>query len=567
MHTPNEQLDRAVLDLTKQKDVFARQSIDDRITLIRQLRASFPSVVEGWIDAACTAKGLTPGTPQSGEEWLGGPMVVLRNLRLLENTLISIKNTGGPPLPSNAIKVLPDGRVRVRAFPTSTYDKLLFMGFSADVWMTKDININNIREHIAVEYKGSHSNRTGKVALVLGAGNVASIGPMDVLYKLFAEGQVCILKMNPVNEYLGPFIERGLAPLVERGFLRVVYGGADVGGYLCSHPGVEEIHITGSDKTHDAIVWGPPGPDREARKRENRPLLTKRITSELGNVSPVIVVPGPWSDADFRFQAENITAMVANNASFNCNAAKLIVQHQGWDKRQHLMERVRQVLSEVPLRKAYYPGAQERYDQFLTAHPEAMALGNRTTDVVPWTVIEGLDPNKKDEMAFSTEAFCGVLTETALDAPDIASFLDKAVSFCNERVWGTLNVMLIVHPKTESDPAFAAALERAVANLRYGTIGINHWPAINYGMTSTPWGAYVGHTLDDIQSGIGIVHNTFLLEGVEKTVLRGPFRVNPKPPWFPTNKLTHVIGEKLTAFEQSPSIGRFLSVVTTAMRA
>jgi len=32
------------------------------------------------------------------------------------------------------------------------------------------------------------------------------------------------------------------------------------------HAGVDEIHITGSDKTHDLIVWGPPGPAREERK-------------------------------------------------------------------------------------------------------------------------------------------------------------------------------------------------------------------------------------------------------------------------------------------------------------
>ncbi len=42
----------------------------------------------------------------------------------------------------------------------------------------------------------------GKLALVLGAGNVASIAPLDVLHKLFIENQVCLLKLNPVNDYL-----------------------------------------------------------------------------------------------------------------------------------------------------------------------------------------------------------------------------------------------------------------------------------------------------------------------------------------------------------------------------
>ncbi len=46
---------------------------------------------------------------------------------------------------------------------------------------------------------------------MLGAGNVASIPPMDALYKMFVDGNVCLVKLNPVNEYLGPFYEEALA--------------------------------------------------------------------------------------------------------------------------------------------------------------------------------------------------------------------------------------------------------------------------------------------------------------------------------------------------------------------
>ncbi len=77
-----------------------------------------------------------------------------------------------------------------------------------------------------------------------------------MLYKLLVEGQVCVLKMNPVNDYLGPFLEEAFGNLVRDGFVQLVYGGADVGDYLCHHPGIDEIHITGSAATHDAIVFG-----------------------------------------------------------------------------------------------------------------------------------------------------------------------------------------------------------------------------------------------------------------------------------------------------------------------
>src|SRR4029079_17394547 len=85
----------------------------------------------------------------------------------------------------------------------------------------------------------------------------------------------------------------------------------------------------GSDKTYEAIVYGS-GAEGEARKREDRPLLAKPITAELGTVSPVIVVPGPWSAGDLAYHAENLVTMLTNNAGFNCNATRVIVQHAQW---------------------------------------------------------------------------------------------------------------------------------------------------------------------------------------------------------------------------------------------
>ncbi len=52
--------------------------------------------------------------------------------------------------------------------------------------------------------------------------------------------------MHPVNAYTGPYIERAFAPLIEAGYLAVVYGGVDVGTYTTRHSLVDSIHITGS---------------------------------------------------------------------------------------------------------------------------------------------------------------------------------------------------------------------------------------------------------------------------------------------------------------------------------
>src|SRR5260221_5255901 len=188
--------------------------------------------------------------------------------------------------------------------------------------MEPGVTVADLPQTQALAYRDKQHE--GRVALVLGAGNVASIGPMDVLYKLFVEDQVVVYKANPVNAYLGPLMAEGLRALVESGFLRLVYGGAEEGAYLCNHPGIDEVHITGSDKTFEAIVFGT-GAEGAKRIDAHHPLLTMRGTGEMGNVSPVIVVTDTRAPRDVAYQAEHIDSMLANNAGFNCNATRVII--------------------------------------------------------------------------------------------------------------------------------------------------------------------------------------------------------------------------------------------------
>jgi hypothetical protein len=147
-------------------------------------------------------------------------------------------------------------------------------------------------------------------------------------------------------------------------------------------------------------------------------------------------------------------------------------------------------------------------------------------------------------------------------------FIRKAVEFANDGLWGTLGCSIIVHPKSMKDPAIAAAVEQAIADLRYGTIGVNHWSAVGFLLGTTPWGAYPGHTIDDVQSGIGFVHNSMMLdeEDIEKTVVRGPFRMPIKPTWVADNKTAHKSGEQFARLMAKPSWGKVPGLVTTALR-
>ncbi|HCI80694.1 MAG TPA: aldehyde dehydrogenase [Ktedonobacter sp.] len=523
-----EEMDIAVQALQEQKQAWVRTTLKERIAILDVLIHDFVAIAPQWVSACLQAKGLSSEHP--AEEWAVGPWPVLKTLSQLRQSIVDIESAGHPQI-SGPVTTRPDGQVIAQIFPQTLYDRILFTGVTAELWMEPEVTKEGLVETQAVAYRDAA--HAGKVALVLAAGNVSSIAPLDILYKLFVEDQVVILKTNPVNEYLGPLIEEGFRVLIQGGFLRVVYGGASEGAYLCNHDGVDEIHITGSDKTFNAIVFGT-GSEGEARRKRNEPLLYKRVTGELGNVSPVIVVPGAWSDKDIAYHAEHIVTMLTTNAGFNCNATRVIITHKSWPQREQLLQQIRKVLKQVPVRDSYYPGAQDRQKAFVAQHPDAEQIGVAHSQQLPWTLIADVDATNEDDICFTTEAFCGLFAETALDAPDTATYVDKAVTFANETLWGTLNATIIVSPSSLKDANVADAIERAVANLRYGTVGINYWAGIGFALGTTTWGAFPGHSLDDIQSGTGVVHNTLMFDKPQKSVIRAPFRITPTPIWFVT---------------------------------
>jgi hypothetical protein len=171
-----------------------------------------------------------------------------------------------------------------------------------------------------------------------------------------------------------------------------------------------------------------------------------------------------------------------------------------------------------------------------------------------------------DRGKVTTEAFCGLFAETALDTTDVVEYIDRAVAFVNEHVWGTLNATIIVHPQSLKDQQVAAAVERAVANLRYGTVGVNYWAGTGFALAVPTWGAFPGHTLKNIQSGTGVVHNTLMFSRPQKSVIRGPFRSWLTPPWFVTQgKVARKVFPKLVDFEAKPSVRRIPGIMWAAI--
>jgi acyl-CoA reductase-like NAD-dependent aldehyde dehydrogenase len=534
--TPRDVLDEAIAGLRERAPAWVDLPIAAKRALLQELLVSTLEAAPAWARAALAAKGIEPTSGSAGEDWGNGVAMVARNLSLLDRTLGDIEATGRPQ-PPGGVRVGADGRTVVGVYPTSASDRLLFSGFEAEVRLLPGVTPAEAEDRMARIYRPGGAPDPA-VSLVLGAGNVSSIGPMDALYELFAKGRVVLLKMNPVNEHLGPHLAAALQPLVRDGFLRIVYGGRDVGRYLTDHAGIDAIHMTGSDKTYEAIVFGA-GEEGAARKARGERRISTPVTAELGNVTPVIVVPGPWTQRDLDYHGDNIASMLTNNAGFNCISARVVVQHRAWSKRGALRDAIRASLRRAEDRVPYYPGAEDRWRTYTEAYTTAERFGADGEGRVPFTLIPQLEATGEEELAFATEAFCGVMAEVELDAPrSVPDYLDAAVDFCNEKVWGTLTATIIVHPRSLADPEIAAAVERAIDRLEYGSIVINHFAGIAYAFVAPPWGPHPGSDPTDIRSGTGVVHNTFLLEDVEKTVVRGPFRTPTQPVWFHTHRRT-----------------------------
>lgn len=571
--TPPEELERSLDTLARRAGAWRDLPAARRLRCLEAVRQGLAAAASDWVVDACRARDLDVRDPRAGEEWISGPGIAARNLRLLERTWDEIAAHGTPRIPRESLRRRTDGQLVARVLPDDLWDRLAWAGTRAEVWMEPG------RDTPETLLGGDREPPAPGVALVLGAGNVSSIPLLDAVWKLFAELQVVLLKLNPVNEYLEPHFGRVFRHLIDEGFVRLARGGAETGAFLTSHPAIDSVHITGSAETHDRIVWGD-GEEAERRRADHaattalraavprrgahHPRLAVPITSELGNVSPVIVVPGEWSGAELAFAAENLATQMVQNGGFNCNATKVILTAADWPQRPELLRELERVLAAQPPRAAYYPGAEERWERFTDRREGLVTLGERRPGVVPPALIEGVDFRRRDDPLFRRESFCAVTGEVPLPEEDPAGFLFAAVRFCNQTLFGTLNAGVLVDPRTER--RLGHNLDEAVADLRYGSVAINHWPAVSFGLGATPWGAFPGHTLADVGSGIGWVHNARLFAHPQKSVVHGPFVPRPKPPWFVTHRNALATARRYFRFEAAPSPTRFAALALAAAR-
>lgn len=199
-----------------------------------------------------------------------------------------------------------NGQVVTKTFPIVPQDRLGFFGhLQCEVWMDSS-KIQDESQVEAFAFEKAWDDAVGKeggLMIVLGAGNQPMLSFVDILKAMYTRNYVVYFKQHPIRTYVNDLYERIFAPLISRGYLAVeAHSTNERSSALVYHQEVDAVHITGGKATHDILVWGLDPKQREQNLKANTPKL-KNVTSELGAISPWVIVPAKYTKAEIKSQA------------------------------------------------------------------------------------------------------------------------------------------------------------------------------------------------------------------------------------------------------------------------
>ena len=294
--------------------------------------------------------------------------------------------------------------------------------------------------------------------------------------------------------------------------------------------------------------WGPKN-EQEKRKQERKPKLANaEMTSELGCITPWIVVPANYTQKQLVHHVQILMSGVHGNASANCLAPKVVILDENWAQKDEFIRCFREEWESAVLPVAYYPGSRQRWTAYREVYPAAVewdsatgqgiqqrqlappmlnaANGDKEATLLPLlcvdvdvdlTSIEGRQAAKQ-EYAFQNEPFCPVLSfVTVKNTNGLEEYMDSVVTLCNDYVYGSLSCSMSI-PDVLKDHV---SVQNAIANLKYGSIGINTFTGFCY---QYGWGGHASQEcLESVESGLGRINNYLFVPHLEKVVIRAPF--------------------------------------------
>jgi len=510
--TSAKALESSIYVLDQQKREWAGIPSAEKAALLERCLENMVSVTDGVARETVKAKG-------GYESGLGEEIAAWSSCCWIVREAIKAVAADFKPALGKTRKIKGTNQVACEVFPRGLLG-LVFLGMRGEVWLQP--GEEKARQGRPKEVAGEE----GALWLILGAGNQVPAVIGDIVHCMFMCNAAVVVKMNPVNDYLGTYLESSFQPLISKGYLQIVYGAAEVGKTLVEHPQVDAIHMTGSDRTFDAITWqGRPKPSKESKEA---PPFAKPIHAELGCVTPYIILPGNWSDEDLDFQARQCVSGKFHNAGHNCVALEVLILPENWHLRSKFMERIKHYLGQSQNRVAWYPHSQKSYDRFSAKFPEAKRFGafSEDTGQSPWLLAEGLTPETADG---SAENWCGVMQEVRIKSRSLSDYVEQVAAFCNDKLWGDLSCAVFVDPKTQKHSK--KEVDFLIQSLKYGSVAVNVPTTIVFAVPNLTWGAFPGNTVYDIRSGNACVHNCACLQNTQKSVLYAPWKAPIYPVW------------------------------------
>eukprot|EP00808_Paulinella_micropora_P002713 g46620.t1 len=528
--TSLEELDACIGRVCGNKDKWATLPAKDKLNMIRTMKQNLSVEAERLAITYCKILGYDYANPAHGhlvgEAYAMSAIITSMWLVQLEQLYDSLANTGQPPHSWGTPQEKGDGLLEVPVFghqKAAGYLGLLADGALIKLQLKPDEAKTELKPDEAEQGVAAFNPTLLPAGArgILGPGNFA--GPTDILHTLFLDNHVAVYKFNPVTQDLAPVMRRILAPLIDAGYLYLAVGGVQQGDKLAKDPRLNDLLLTGSNKTYDAIVFGP---DQQKRQR----LVKKPFMAELGSVNPWIIVPGKWSKEQIDLQAKALVAAKMSNSGHICASPQVLVTSKHWPQRQEFLTKVRELFCKFPGSRAYYPGSTQKYEhalqalcQELGASPDQLVCKQSP---VPG-LFNQLNPVFAVDVPASSsitreEAFAPVLAEIPMQESDPAAFLAAAAKLSNEQLWGNLSSTVIIDDATRA--TCNDAFDKFLVECKVGALVVNRW-AINAAVWPVAmWGAYPCNRPEDIQSGCGVIGNSLCLKGtIHKTVIEAPF--------------------------------------------
>jgi len=389
----------------------------------------------------------------------------------------------------------------------------------------------------------------GPVTLVLAAGNQPFLSAVDVIDCLLYKRRPVLIKHHPLRPFMMEPYSMIFEPLIRRGyFQQILDESIPKTTEILSNLNVGHVHITGSLATDKAVRKTL----SKSRSLLSETEIANMVTSELGCVTPAIMMPAEYTESELHHAVKAIVDLKKANGGCNCLNVNAIVLSKEWEQKDEFRELLIQEMKKQPTSPAYYPGSRERRSAIKEKYE---SLGRNRVTVAESTESRGYAPNPEDDVvicecgtpgetgyndyALKAEAFGPVLAIVELDPSSSGDIKEKSENnnnddnngniinyaqnvlgpFLNNKdnIYGSLSCALMSPASVN-----ATAVEYTVASLKYGTVAVNCATFMGYEAMAegAVWGA---HCEDKSrQSGHGYVGNVFGVERVDRTVVYGP---------------------------------------------